>query len=381
MEEVVSLRQLKPEEVCVEVAVGVINPKDTSSLLEQLSSAAPLHRYALSHLKRVRRSESQGGSGADGGGGPKLELLLCPASELEELPADLRAKVQSTSSVRVCRVPPQSRAEYEEWNGWWPTNFRPNEVDREREKGHSAEELQTVADFMRLVAQDAERCREFYGPGSNGGDGNGDGSDGFDCVGGAGGPASGGGVMVNPANNRVVSSCHDVLLYRHGAEQQARAAAAAACSSGEGGKVEGEGKGGARPTRLQLSMRAPTLLCIDGTALVVNHGAAFACHSAAAAVPAADMSSPLLPADAYLCTGLDLYLTQEPNLLSAMALVHSRIRRVFFLEAQPAHGALASRHHIHALRALNHKYRVFHVSPALLLSPSPPPAPSPPAPA
>jgi len=320
----------------VAVVVGEIAPKDTSSLLEQLASSFPLHRYSLSHLKRVRRQQGEGG---------KLELLLCPESEQNELPADLRAKLQSTAIVSVCRVPPLTRAEYEEWNGWWPTNFRPNEVDREREKGHSPEELRTVREFMRLVTQDAERCREFYlsklPPGHT-----------VDAAGGAGGPDSGGGIVVNPANNRVVASCHDVLLHQDQTIKQAI------------------GGGGGGPTRMQLVVRAPTLLCIEGTALVVNSGVSFSCHATPApplpgaqggAANDADAASPLLPPDAYLCTGLDLYVTHEPNLLSAMALVHSRIRRVFFLEAQPTHGALASRHHIHALRSLNHHYRVFHV--------------------
>lgn len=57
---------------------------------------------------------------------------------------------------------------------------------------------------------------------------------------------------------------------------------------------------------------------------------------------------------------MDLYLTQEPDQMSSMALVHSRIRRVFFMHSDPVSGALQSgRGHIHSLRALNHHYRVF----------------------
>lgn len=62
----------------------------------------------------------------------------------------------------------------------------------------------------------------------------------------------------------------------------------------------------------------------------------------------------------YLCTGLDLYLYEEPDLFAAMALVHSRIRRVYFVKSNLEHGALISgQHHIHSLKALNHHYRVF----------------------
>ena len=66
--------------------------------------------------------------------------------------------------------------------------------------------------------------------------------------------------------------------------------------------------------------------------------------------------------DAYLCSGLDLYLSIEPDLFSSMALVHSRIRRVFFCVEDPEHGALLSGGlRIHCLPALNHHYRVFKV--------------------
>jgi len=61
----------------------------------------------------------------------------------------------------------------------------------------------------------------------------------------------------------------------------------------------------------------------------------------------------------YICTGLDIYLTHEPSAMDAMALVHSRIRRVIFALPRPDVGALESDHHIHGIRSLNHNYRVF----------------------
>lgn len=60
----------------------------------------------------------------------------------------------------------------------------------------------------------------------------------------------------------------------------------------------------------------------------------------------------------YLCTGYDLYLSQEPCLMCAMALVHSRARRVFF-EKCSNNGALVTRLKLHAVRELNHHYEVF----------------------
>lgn len=69
----------------------------------------------------------------------------------------------------------------------------------------------------------------------------------------------------------------------------------------------------------------------------------------------------LLPKGHYLCTGLDLYLVYEPDMMASMALVHSRIRRVFIGYPRKDGALVSGEHHLHALRALNHHYRVFQV--------------------
>ena len=62
----------------------------------------------------------------------------------------------------------------------------------------------------------------------------------------------------------------------------------------------------------------------------------------------------------YLCTGFDLYLTHEPCTMCAMALVHSRIGRVFYVHSNSEGGALGSRYSVHELPSLNHHFRVYH---------------------
>ena len=69
----------------------------------------------------------------------------------------------------------------------------------------------------------------------------------------------------------------------------------------------------------------------------------------------------------YICTDCDVYLTHEPCMMCAMALLHSRVRRVFYLLPDPSLGALGSRVKLHTLHGINHRYEVFrlHLSPAV----------------
>ncbi|KAJ0984933.1 hypothetical protein J5N97_003289 [Dioscorea zingiberensis] len=63
----------------------------------------------------------------------------------------------------------------------------------------------------------------------------------------------------------------------------------------------------------------------------------------------------------YLCTGFDIFLVWEPCTMCAMALVHQRIRRIFYAFPNPNDGALGSVHRLQGEKSLNHHYSVFRI--------------------
>ncbi|XP_068602074.1 probable inactive tRNA-specific adenosine deaminase-like protein 3 [Brachionichthys hirsutus] len=282
-------------------AAPIVDKKETSRLVRELSGLYPLGR--LQHVKRVRAVAAPGGP-------HPLEVLLCPVGDAPGaeapdidalLPPDRvgRHGLGEPFVVRVPSRPPLTRAQFELVSRHWPTSFH----EDKRVTGAMRGELFGPDQKARMQAYMTAALSAAR-------------------AGGAAGMEAVGAVVVDPALERIVAAGHDC--------------------------------------RRDHPLHHAVMVCIDLVARSQGGGCySFDRHPACTFSPT-NQEQPGVAASSqpYLCTGYDLYVTREPCTMCAMALVHSRIGRVFYGTAS-ANGALGTACKIHVLKDLNHRFEVY----------------------
>jgi tRNA-specific adenosine deaminase 3 len=297
--------------------------------LKEVSAKVPLS--ALTHVKRVQRR--------DGDDGSRLRVLLCECSDASPdggaWPAPVRDLVDRFAlAPERASVPgraPRTRDQWEEWNALWPIAWqKPNSHLAVPLEAPSAEDVTEMKRWMRSCI---DAARE--------------------------GGATNAAILVDPSQPGTVIA--------RGLDETRRWRCV--------GDNEGEGNGylgNGHP------LRHCALVAIDDAARRdaetypagedeknissaperTPHAEVGEKRRRGETLSASEMTETL--GRPYLCTGYDAYLVREPCVMCAMALTHSRVRRVIFGASSPGNGALGGgKHSLHGQRTLNHHYQVY----------------------
>ncbi|XP_057707483.1 probable inactive tRNA-specific adenosine deaminase-like protein 3 isoform X2 [Corythoichthys intestinalis] len=290
------------------VAYPVLSDEQTQAVELIDTFAAPVHDkratsrlvkelndlYPLTGLQHVKRVRA---TKAQEGRSHPLEILLCPVSEVSDLNLFSVECVGLGKPfvVKVPARPPLTRPQFELASKHWPTSFHEDKSVTHALRGESFSSAQKEQMHAYMSAAVAA-AQEGKALGME--------------------PV--GAVMVDPVSERIVAVGHD-------------------CQG-------------------QHPLYHAVMVCID----LVARGQGGGCYQLNAYPACRSILTPLSDTaqQPYICTGYDLYVTREPCVMCAMALVHSRIGRVFY-GAPFADGALGTKYKIHTQEGLNHHFKVY----------------------
>ncbi|KAM3607919.1 uncharacterized protein V6R79_016198 [Siganus canaliculatus] len=293
---VLSDEQSQDVELVDVFAAPIVDKKQTSRLVRELSGLYPLS--GLQHVKRVRAVKE-----ADRP--HPLEVLLCLVSDPTDLKVPSIESLLPSGAVRpdglgepfVVKVParpPLTRPQFELASKHWPTSFHEDKQVTVALSGQLFDPVQKTR-MHRYMTSALSAARA--------------GRDlGMEAV---------GAVVVDPAAESVIAVGHDC--------------------------------------RGDHPLHHAVMVCIDLVARSQGGGT----HSLDR-YPECRFTEPdgRTSPQPYICTGYDLYVTREPCVMCAMALVHSRIGRVFYGAPSPD-GALGTKYKVHTQKDLNHRFEVF----------------------
>ncbi|XP_018552178.1 probable inactive tRNA-specific adenosine deaminase-like protein 3 [Lates calcarifer] len=299
---VLSDDQSQDVELIEAFAAPIVDKKETSRLIRELNSLYPLN--GLQHIKRVRACKGKGSP-------HPLEVLVCLVSDAPDvkdvsigslLPSDgvRHDGLGEPFVVKVPARPPLTRPQFELASKHWPTSFHEDKQVTVALRGElfSPPQKATMHLYMMSAFTAAEAGKEM----------------GMEAV---------GAVVVNPATQRIIAVGHDC--------------------------------------RGDHPLHHAVMVCIDLVAQSQGGGCYSFDRYPACRFTSSDtdtFKSGEASSQPYICTGYDLYVTREPCVMCAMALVHSRIGRVFYGTAS-ADGALGTKFKIHSQKDLNHRFEVY----------------------
>lgn len=289
----------------------VANPKDISKAITELNAVYPLPE--LMHLKKMR--------------GKEILLLPCAVADEDQVLKVLKSKGFNVALLEdnirrtmVAKIAPKVRKQYEVVNKLWPCNFHCNKYLEKLSTNtmFNEREMQQHRSFMKVAVDVAKMSS-----------------------------SSAGVVVVDPKLNSLVAVGYSQTStgpYKHAV----MVAVDNVAKTQNGGLWQNP----RHKTNGPLDLRGiPDNLL---NRLQEKHP-----NISFGATKYKSKCEVEVPADGpYLCTGYYLYSTCEPCVMCAMALIHSRIKRVIY-GSQSTNGGLGTLCKIHTVKDLNHHYEVF----------------------
>lgn len=286
------------------IYVSTISPQKTNQLVRILTDILPLYDD-VAHLKRVRRTHDSSITR-----GFRLEIFLAERGVWENRSQKVIDALQSFDlQPRIHVVPavsPQTKSELNSWNSMWPLTFKP------RKRIHAS---LTNVDLTNMYIHLNNLSKRIKEVGSNG--------------------TTNMAILVHPETNKVVAEGLDV------SERE----------------TYGTLDGISHCNVLSHSV----LNCLQEFAVSISYLKKKRAIDLSENQTWYRMNSNALSIDQYLCTGLDCYTIREPCSMCAMALAHSRIRRVIFLSLNKEEIGGFTVARIHDEQNLNHRFEAFHV--------------------
>ena len=147
--EIVVKVEYDEEDIYTMVYVALINKKEASTVLEMFCEDIPLQNYGLNHLKRIQPLDRNDKSGP-------LQIIVCPVKSFDEVPIHVRDICKEKRAIKVAKLAPACRPEFEAWNKCWPINFHASHLEKQREKGLSNEDMDQVNMACQILSKEEE---------------------------------------------------------------------------------------------------------------------------------------------------------------------------------------------------------------------------------
>ncbi|XP_015936078.3 tRNA-specific adenosine deaminase TAD3-like [Arachis duranensis] len=380
------------------VFASAIDPQNANHIVRRLNQIAPLEN--LRHVKRIQKKVLERGQ-------VQLSVILCAASEgdnqLDSVPPALQELISSFQLspfiTKVCKYAATSKEEWQEQCKIWPTSYHPRTYNIDGITGFSDENSECIFKFMQsameLATSDGvvvnaavivdpsakqiiSRARDqVFAWSTNKENSSIDSScnrksefSSSDVI--SNNFATHESFQVNESNNQLKQPYTGVAcLYPwQWAKQQLHSQSSYYChplrhaamvaveSSAARDRYifPSEENNGEKPLELDHENPSSTSSPAKRQKTVCT-----TVENDDDQLKARNQSSNQLLERPYLCTGYDIYLVWEPCTMCAMALVHQRIRRIFYAFPNRNAGALGSVHRLQGEKSLNHHYAVFRV--------------------